>query len=98
MKSGLFLSVATLTSHRFHGSLPHPGQLAIAQSPVSDEDIIIHTLNGLPDEYIPLKTAVRARAEPITMIELSSLLHSEEIHMAATVRPTPAPPEHTMHG
>lgn len=33
--------------------------LAAVSCPVDDEDLIIHTLNGLPSEYGPFKTSIR---------------------------------------
>jgi hypothetical protein len=47
------------------------------------EDFGLITLNGLPDEYNPLKTTIRARPEPITMEEFSSILCSEALHVEA---------------
>lgn len=56
-------------------------QLSLASSSVDDEDLVLLTLNGLPDEYDALKTAIRARVESITIDDLSSLLCSEAIHI-----------------
>ena len=34
---------------------------------IVDEDIIVVTLNGLPDEYSMIKTVIRARDTPISL-------------------------------
>ncbi|GMQ08672.1 hypothetical protein CsSME_00052291 [Camellia sinensis var. sinensis] len=56
-------------------------QLALASAVVDDEDLVLITLNGLPDEYDSFKTAIRARSEGISMDELCALLCSESIHV-----------------
>ncbi|KAH7858555.1 hypothetical protein Vadar_025238 [Vaccinium darrowii] len=56
-------------------------QLSLASSPIDEEDLVLITLNGLPDEFDAFKTTIRARTEPILMQELSSLLCSEAIHV-----------------
>ncbi|KAJ0965313.1 hypothetical protein J5N97_026451 [Dioscorea zingiberensis] len=53
--------------------------LAVA-SLVSDEDLILHTLNGLPSSYSAFKTAIRTRAASITIEELWTFLLSEEVN------------------
>ena len=58
-------------------------QLALAASPIEDEDLVLITLNGLPSEYNALKVAIRARSEAITMEDLASLLCSEALHIEA---------------
>lgn len=56
-------------------------QLSLASSSVNDEDLVLLTLNGLPDEYDAFKIAIRTRVEPTAMDELSSSLCSEAIHI-----------------
>lgn len=56
-------------------------QLALACSPICDEDLILLVLNGLPEEYNAFKTAIRAKSEILTMDELCALLCSEAIHV-----------------
>ncbi|GMP86006.1 hypothetical protein CsSME_00038963 [Camellia sinensis var. sinensis] len=46
-----------------------------------DEDLVLLTLNGLPEEYDALKTTIHARVESISMDDVCSLLSSEEIHI-----------------
>ena len=61
-------------------------QWALASSPMDDEDLVLLRLNGLPDEFDALKTTVRARIEPICIIELTSLLCSESLHIESKQR------------
>ncbi|GMP43064.1 hypothetical protein CsSME_00012575 [Camellia sinensis var. sinensis] len=61
-------------------------QLALASSPMDDEDLVLLTLNGLPDEFDALKTTVRARIEPISMVDLTSLLCSESLYIGSKQR------------
>ncbi|CAL5421732.1 unnamed protein product [Camellia sinensis] len=56
-------------------------QLALACSPICDEDLILLVLNGLPEEYNALKTTIRAKSEVLTMDELCALLCYESIHV-----------------
>lgn len=60
--------------------------LSLASSSVDDEDLVLLTLNGLPDEYDAFKTAIPARVESITMDDLSSLLCSETIHIESKTK------------
>ncbi|GMP40630.1 hypothetical protein CsSME_00010997 [Camellia sinensis var. sinensis] len=43
-------------------------QLQLASSMIDDEDLVLITLNGLPDAYDALKTAICARAEILLMV------------------------------
>lgn len=52
--------------------------LAAVSSPVDDEDMILHTLNGLLQDYAAFKTSIRTRSAPITIEELHALLLCEE--------------------
>ncbi|CAL5351133.1 unnamed protein product [Camellia sinensis] len=56
-------------------------QWALASSPMDDEDLVLLRLNGLPDEFDALKTTMHARIEPISMVDLTSLLCSESLHI-----------------
>lgn len=58
-------------------------QLAMASSPIHDEDLVFHVLHGLPEAYDAFKTSIRTRSEPISVDELTSLLCSEAIHIDA---------------
>ena len=55
-------------------------KLAAVGSPVLDEDLVFHALNGLPVEFRAFKTAIRARAGTIKFEELVTLLNAEEMH------------------
>lgn len=55
--------------------------LAAVSCPVDEEDLIIHTLNGLPPEYGAFKTAIRTRSSPISIEELHVLLLREEMNL-----------------
>lgn len=48
--------------------------LAEVSCSVDEEDLIIHTLNGLPPEYGPFKTSIRTCSHPISIEELHVLL------------------------
>lgn len=52
-------------------------KLSVVSSPIDDEDLILYTLNGLPQEYGPFKIVIRIRATPITFEELYVLLLCE---------------------
>lgn len=55
--------------------------LAAVSCPVDEEDLIIHTLNGLPPEYGAFKTAIRTHSSPISIEELHVLLLREEMNL-----------------
>lgn len=61
-------------------------QLALAGTPVDDEDLVFLTLKGLPDEYDSFKTSIRTRSEEVSMADLCSLLCSEEIHVETKLK------------
>ncbi|GMQ02736.1 hypothetical protein CsSME_00048827 [Camellia sinensis var. sinensis] len=44
-------------------------QLRLASSMVDDEDMVLRTLNGLPEEYDAHKTAIRAQVQEVDDIE-----------------------------
>ena len=61
-------------------------QLALASSWIEDEDLILLTLNGLPEEYDAFKTAIYAKSDVISMEELCALLCSESIHVENKIK------------
>lgn len=69
-------------------------QLATCGSPVGDEDIILHTLAGLPSLYRPFQTAIRTRSrhDPVSLEELHTLLICEELSLTedTTIDPSTA--------
>ncbi|XP_019173830.1 PREDICTED: uncharacterized protein LOC109169404 [Ipomoea nil] len=48
--------------------------LALAQSPVSEEDLVVHIFTQLGDEYNPIVSALRVRTETISFSELHDVL------------------------
>lgn len=56
-------------------------KLAAAGSVISDTDLLVYILNGLPPEYDPFVTSVRIRSPPVTTDELHSLLLTEEMYV-----------------
>lgn len=54
-------------------------KLAAAGSPMDDDDLIFHTLRGLPKVFNGFKTAVRTRGNTITIDEVIAMLNGEEI-------------------
>ena len=49
-------------------------ELALAQAPVTEDDLIIFILNGLGMEFREISTAIRARETPISLEELHDKL------------------------
>lgn len=54
---------------------------------VDDEDLIIHTLNGLPPKYGPFKISIQTRSSPISIGELHVLLPCEELNIESLSQP-----------
>ncbi|XP_031116682.1 uncharacterized protein LOC116020342 [Ipomoea triloba] len=52
--------------------------LALAQNPISEEDLVVHIFIELGDEYNPIVAAVRVRTTPISFCELSYVLTDYE--------------------
>lgn len=59
-------------------------QLATFGAPISEDDLIIHTLAGLPPIYRPFQTSIRtgSRQDPVSLEELHTLLVCEELSLA----------------
>ena len=55
--------------------------MALIGHSVNDEDVIVHTLNGLGDEYKELVVVIRARYSPISFEELYDKLIDFEIYL-----------------
>lgn len=73
-------------------------KLAAAGSQISDTDLLVHILNGLPHEYDAFVTSIRVRYPPVTTEELHSLLLTEEMFVQArhaTLLSTPTSTETT---
>lgn len=56
-------------------------ELDIINSPVDDIDIVIHTLNGLRNEYCKITTAIRTHENPINCENLHDILTGFEIFL-----------------
>lgn len=56
---------------------------AAAGAVLDQEDIIIYTLNSLPQSYNAFKTSIRMMLNPIDLDNIYSLLISEEINLQA---------------
>nr|KYP46588.1 hypothetical protein KK1_031818 [Cajanus cajan] len=61
-----------------HGIKSLADELAIINSPLDDVDLVIHTINGLGDEYKEVSAAIRTRENPIGFEELHDLLSDAE--------------------
>uniref|UniRef100_A0A5B7BD59 Retrotransposon Copia-like N-terminal domain-containing protein n=1 Tax=Davidia involucrata TaxID=16924 RepID=A0A5B7BD59_DAVIN len=53
---------------------------------IDDEDLLIYTLNGLPSEFNAFRTAIRTRAQPLTLEEMHVLLRAEEQSVEAVFK------------
>ncbi|CAH9109446.1 unnamed protein product [Cuscuta epithymum] len=61
--------------------------LALAQNPISEEDLVIHIIRGLGPAYGDIKSAIRLRETPLPLAELRPILLEHEqqiIEVAAT--------------
>ncbi|XP_043687666.1 uncharacterized protein LOC122638880 [Telopea speciosissima] len=58
--------------------------LAVANSPISDEDLVLAVLQGLDDDYKDFSTFVHVRTDPISFLDLLRLLLSQESYLSAT--------------
>lgn len=66
------------------------GSLAAVLNPVDEEDLIIHTLNGLPPDYAAFRTSIRTWSSPISIEELHVLLLCEELSLEGSHNTTTA--------
>ncbi|CAL1361421.1 unnamed protein product [Linum trigynum] len=57
-------------------------ELALINAPVTDEDLILHILRGLREEYDQLSAAIRARDTPIAIEDLHDRLVDFEADIA----------------
>ena len=64
-------------------------KLAMSGSPVSEEDLLLHTLNGLPAQYRPFQKSIRTRlaTDPVSLDELHALLVCEELSLEDDIIP-----------
>lgn len=64
--------------------------LAIVGHPVCEDDLILHTLTGLGDEYKEIRAAIKVRDSPMTFDELHEKLIDHERTIKSKV------PEHVV--
>ncbi|XP_019155246.1 PREDICTED: uncharacterized protein LOC109152126 [Ipomoea nil] len=55
--------------------------LALAQCPVSEEDLLVHILTQLGEEYNSIISAVRVREKPLSLGELADVLPDHELQL-----------------
>ncbi|GFP98734.1 hypothetical protein PHJA_002017300 [Phtheirospermum japonicum] len=48
--------------------------LALAQNPIFEEDLVVHVITQLADEFNPIVAALRVRETPIAFSELPDIL------------------------
>ena len=48
--------------------------LALAQSPIAEEDLLVHILSQLGDEYSAIVAAIKVRETPLSYPELFDIL------------------------
>lgn len=56
-------------------------KLAAVGSPIDEEDLIFHTLRGLPKVFNGFKTTIRTRGSTITFDELVTMLNGEDLQL-----------------
>lgn len=59
--------------------------IAIFEQPLSTEDIIHYTLNGLPHAYQPFKIVIQTNLHSINLDNFYALLCSEELHIVVEI-------------
>ncbi|CAH9126849.1 unnamed protein product [Cuscuta epithymum] len=52
--------------------------LALAQNPVSDEDLVVSILNGLGSQFPDITSAIRIRETPLPLAQLQTILLEQE--------------------
>ncbi|VFQ94302.1 unnamed protein product [Cuscuta campestris] len=57
------------------------GELALADSPVSDEDLAVHIMSQLGDEYSTIYQSLRGRNDCVSIEELTTILEDYERHL-----------------
>ena len=67
-------------------------ELAVAEAPVAEEDLIIFILNGLSSDFEELSTTIRARETAITFEELhdkltdyETILKQDDFHSGSVI-------------
>lgn len=70
--------------------------LALAQSPIDEEELQVHILNQLGDEFNPIVAAIRVRETPLSFPELFDMLVDYEQQLQEKA-PVPTPVIATAH-
>ena len=65
-----------------HGIKAVADELAVIHCQIDDDDLVIHTLNGLGSEFREVSAAIRARENPISFDELHDMLTDYESYLA----------------
>lgn len=57
--------------------------IAASSSPLTAEDVILFTLNGLPSQYQAFKISIRTSLQPIGLDDFYSFLCNKEVNIVA---------------
>lgn len=83
LKSKLYSITKTSTIEKYVDTIKEYAQkLAAAGNPVDDDDLIFHTLRGLPEVFNNCKTTVRGLQQgghSLTFNEVVTMLYGEDI-------------------
>lgn len=82
LRTRLYSVTKTSTMEKYIDTIKEYAQkLGVAGSPVNEDDLIFHTLRGLPKVFNGFKTAVRTRGGTITFAELINMLNGEDLQL-----------------
>lgn len=59
--------------------------LALAQSPIAEENLVVNVITQLGDEFHPIMAAIRVRENPVSYAELGDILTDYERSMKQSV-------------
>lgn len=84
LRNKLYSLTKTSTMESYIDTIKSYAQrLAGSGVPLSDEDLIFHTLHGLPPAYNGLKTGIRTRGDSdLTFEELITMLNGEDLQLS----------------
>ncbi|KAF3787467.1 Retrovirus-related Pol polyprotein from transposon TNT 1-94 [Nymphaea thermarum] len=64
--------------------------LSMAGKPVAEDDLVLHILSALPQEYNAFKTSIATRSDPLSLTDLYSMLLTHEAQLKeAEIDPSP---------
>lgn len=82
LRTRLYTLTKTSTMDKYIDTIKEYAQkIAAAGSPVSEDDLVFHTLRGLPKSFNGFNTAVRTRGGSITFAELVNMLTGEDLQL-----------------